>query len=257
MSFPNYTDKIIHPALVTPDAYWKYYQRKYLKSDVPAPKNLIVCYQPVLFNYVQKKLPLRPFFSHAYFVEGTAGNIGVFHSGGIGAPDIVSNLELLIAAGVRNIVTVGSAGSLQAALPVGGFFAGENAIRDEGTSHHYLESKKMVAASSELTQLLRDTAGKDPEEIPVGTVWTTDAPFRETRNEIEQYQSENVLGVDMEAAAVFALAEYRQVSAAALFCISDVLVIEKWVPCFHFKVVKRGLTQLFDISFEALKTLSD
>ena len=254
---PAFEDKIARPALFTPDIYWKYYQHKFLKSAESAPMNLIVCYQSALFNYIKKKMVLTPFFLHAHFIEGTAGNIGVFHSGGIGAPDIVSNLELLIAAGVRNIVTIGSAGSLQPDLPVGSFFAGQDAIRDEGTSHHYLAPGKVAASASELTQLLRMTARKHQKNITAGTVWTTDAPFRETRDEIEQYQTENVLGVDMEAAAVFALAQYRQVSAAALFCISDVLTAEKWVPRFHSKALRRGLTELFDISFEALKTLSE
>ena len=87
----------------------------------------------------------------------------------------------------------------------------------------------------------------------LGTGWTIDAPYRETYVEIEKYKKENVLTVDMEAAAIFAVAEYLNVDAGAIFTISDYLSEDEWE--LHFHLTEKHLQTLFHVAIETINTL--
>ena len=86
----------------------------------------------------------------------------------------------------------------------------------------------------------------------VGTSWTTDAPYRETLAEIRKYQSEGVATVEMEAAALFAVAEYRKVDMGSFFTISDSLAELEWKPEFHGETAKKSLETIFKVAVEVL-----
>lgn len=104
----------------------------------------------------------------------------------------------------------------------------DQAIRDEGTSYHYLKPAETVAATPALvTELQRqpDNAGIDAH---TGTTWTTDAFYRETTAEIDRYTAEGILSVEMEAASLFAIAQYRNVMAGAVFTPFDRLTDNQW-----------------------------
>jgi purine-nucleoside phosphorylase len=82
--------------------------------------------------------------------------------------------------------------------------------------------------------------------------WTIDAPYRETKKEIEKYTKEGIATVDMEASALFALGKVRRVRVAAAFAVSDVLG-KKWNPQFEHINLKRSLDSLFDAAFDCLR----
>ena len=105
--------------------------------------------------------------------------------------------------------------------------------RDEGTSHHYLEPSVFSYASAELTERAKRSLDKIQTPYTVGTSWTVDAPFRETVAEVRKYQEEGILTVEMEAAALFAVAEYRNVQLGAILTVSDTLADLTWNPQFH------------------------
>jgi uridine phosphorylase len=139
--------------------------------------------------------------------------------GSIGAPATVGALEGAIALGARQVLFFGICGSLQPDLKIGDIVVAESAIREEGTSFHYLPADVPARASRRLL---------DATDLPRGVIWTTDAPYRETRTKVSRLASEGVLGVEMEVSAVYALAQYRGIDALALLVISDQLVGEKW-----------------------------
>ncbi|HEY8742881.1 MAG TPA: nucleoside phosphorylase, partial [Chloroflexota bacterium] len=121
----------------------------------------------------------------------------------VGAPAAALVLEVAIARGVRTILVVGSAGSLQRDLPLGSTVVVEGAEREDGTSHHYLPAGEVVTADPALTQLLEDGArarGLTPRR---GRSWTIDAPYRETVGAIQRHRSAGVAVVEMEAEAIF------------------------------------------------------
>lgn len=150
----------------------------------------------------------------------------------IGAPAAVLLLELAIARGVRTVVAVGSAGSLRPDLPTGGAVIVTGAEREDGTSHHYLPAGDVVTADPELSEQLRrraDAAGLRPA---CGRAWTIDAPFRETVGAIRRHREGGVLVVEMEAAAMFALARVRGIRIGLIVAVSDELSGTTWRPAF-------------------------
>ena len=86
-----------------------------------------------------------------------------------------------------------------------------------------------------------------------GTSWTTDAPYRETLAEVKYYRDEGVLTVEMEAAAIFAIAKYLNIKAGAILTISDYLTEESWK--LHFHLTEQHLHTLFMLAKKTLSSL--
>ncbi len=139
----------------------------------------------------------------------------------IGGPYTVLVAEQLAASGARLIVGLTSAGRVQPDLPIPSLVVATSAVRDEGTSYHYLPPGPTVEAPSGVVPWLqRELAGLG---IPVtlGRVWTTDAPYRETRQQIDGHAANGVLAVEMQAASLFAFAAARGVPAALVAHVSN------------------------------------
>lgn len=147
---------------------------------------------------------------------------------GVGAPIAAIVLEEAIARGVRTVLVVGSAGSLHADLRVGDSVIVTGAEREDGTSHHYLPAGSEVTADPELTARLASAAVRRGLAPRQGRAWTIDAPYRETVAAITRHREAGVLVVEMEAAAIFAVAQVRGVRAALLVAISDELSGPGW-----------------------------
>jgi len=126
--------------------------------------------------------------------------------GTVGAPFAVLVAEELFASGCRALVSIASAGLIAEGVSPPFFLLIEKALRDEGTSHHY----RPPGRYSEADPSLVDAAWRRLERasLPVlrGASWTTDAPFRETERLIASRRSEGIVSVEMEAAALLALA---------------------------------------------------
>jgi uridine phosphorylase len=165
-------------------------------------------------------------------------------------------MEELVALGCRRFVSIGTAGSLQPDLAVGDLLVCDRAIRDEGTSHHYQPSAKYARPWPALTEALYAALERGGHRPRRGTSWTTDAVYRETVEEARAYQAEGVAVVEMEAAALFAVADYRGVEAAAVFTVSDSLADLVWRPDFQRPEVWTGLETMFAAATTALSTAS-
>lgn len=215
MSFPNFKDKYLQEASFHPDHYVKY--KRWQKNKIP--KKIILSYQDIaeehfINKYHPEKCPL-----YRLLTIYTFRNIGFVKMTGIGAPNAVTVFEELIALGGREFLNIGTAGGLHRE----GIFLCEKALRDEGTSHHYLPKRKFSFPDSELTKRLESILKERKIKYNKGATWTIDAPYRETKAEIEKYSRNGISTVEMEAAALFAVAKYRKVKIAALFVVSDVL----------------------------------
>jgi uridine phosphorylase len=138
----------------------------------------------------------------------------------VGSSFAVLVAEELFAAGCQLLISLTSAG--QIANHFGSppyFLLIEQAWRDEGTSHHYLPPSDRVAIQPDLLRMLRDVFIGAGVPVYTGTVWTTDAPFRETESAINFYRGKGVAAVEMEAAALYAFAEAK---AKAIVCLAHV-----------------------------------
>ena len=102
------------------------------------------------------------------------------------------------------------------------------AIRDEGTSYHYLPAARTVEPSADAVAAILDTLKQRGIAHVTGTTWTTDAPYRETRDKMARRVEEGCLTVEMEAAAFFAVAQFRGVSFGQVLYAGDDLSGDAW-----------------------------
>ncbi len=257
-SYPNFAGKHAEEAIFTPGDFAAYLQRIGALSDYRAPAGVVLCYQRSLYDHVLRaeglKAPDRRGALHrVLLLPSTAGRVGLLGQFGIGAPAAAAALEDLAAMGTSAFVSVGTAGSLQRDLTVGDLVVCEAAIRDEGVSHHYLPAARLATATTDLSAALAAALRQAGAAFRAGTSWTIDAPYRETVAEARHYQAEGVLCVEMEAAALFAVAEVRGLRVASAFAISDSLADLVWDPQFHGPQVEAGLVTLYDAALAALQ----
>jgi uridine phosphorylase len=130
----------------------------------------------------------------------------------IGGPYTVLVAEQLAVCGVRIVVRLTSAGRVGSRLAVPGVVIVERAIRDEGTSYHYLPAGESVEASAGIADALHVEVSTIELPVERGLVWTTDAPYRETSEQIERYACMGALAVEMQAASLFAFGLARGVA---------------------------------------------
>ncbi len=127
----------------------------------------------------------------------------------VGAPFAVLVAEQLFASGCQLLISITSAGQI---LPAGRppyFVVIDRALRDEGTSGHYLPPAETVEAEPELTAAATAVLAQAGINAHMGMAWTTDAPFRETEVAIAAAREVGVLAVEMEAAGLYAFARAR------------------------------------------------
>jgi uridine phosphorylase len=146
----------------------------------------------------------------------------------IGAPITALVVENLITMGAREFLIIGTAGGLKSPQP-GELFLCTRALRDEGTSHHYyVPDSSFVEPDLGLNRALSKAMKEGGLDFKSAPSWTTDAPYTESVEELNKYSKDWIMTVEMEAAALFAVAKAKGVKAAAVFMISDVLSEKGW-----------------------------
>lgn len=170
----------------------------------------------------------------------------------IGAPAAAFTLEEAIACEAKTIFEVGVSGALQTFLQPGDIIVVTEAIRDEGTSHHYLPTEVKVEASARLRDKLIEHLMDGKIRHFVGPVWSTDGVYRETRSKFRRFRDGGVLAVDMETSAIFTVAQYRNVEAASVQVISDVLTENGWLQAFGHQSVRENTEVLLKAVLEVL-----
>lgn len=162
-----------------------------------------------------------------YEIEHRGRRLAFFHPG-VGAPLAAGLLEEVIAFGCKKFVVIGGAGVLEKGLAVGKLILVESAVRDEGVSYHYLAPDREIQAQQPALAAIR--AALVTRRVPFvnGKTWTTDAPYRETQAVIDARRAEGCLTVEMEAAALLAVAQFRKVLLGQILYAGDDLSGENW-----------------------------
>ncbi len=137
----------------------------------------------------------------------------------VGASFAVLVAEELFASGCQLLISITSAGQILPLGPPPYFVLIEKALRDEGTSYHYLPPADFSHLASELRSMLLPRLAQASVTIHRGATWTTDAPFRETESAIAHARELGILAVEMEAAALYAFAQAR---GKAVICFAHV-----------------------------------
>ncbi len=137
----------------------------------------------------------------------------------VGAAFSVLLAEQLFASGCRFLISLSSAGQVVDLGPPPYFVVIERALRDEGTSYHYLPPTRFAEADKPLLARVFPALFDTGVPLHLGASWTTDAPFRETEAKVARRRAEGLLTVEMEAAGLYAFAAAK---GKAVLCLTQV-----------------------------------
>jgi uridine phosphorylase len=183
-----------------------------------------------------------------YKMEVDHDNVTVVFPG-VGAPNAGALLEELIGFGCRKFVACGWCGVLKPELTNGEIIIPAVAVRDEGTSFHYLPPSRTVEMNTLVIHKLETVLNKHRIKYETGKNWTTDAFYRETKSKIARRKAEGCISVDMECSALLAIAQFRNVSLGMYMTASDNIGGDIWDAN-----IERGISKkekLFSLSVEA------
>ena len=144
----------------------------------------------------------------------------------IGGAGSAALLEMMIAKGAKKFLFFGTCGTLDKGVSSEKFIIPTAAYRDEGTSYHYIEAGSYIdiKTANKLSEIMREL--KLPH-IKAKT-WTTDALFRETKNNMLQRKSEGCLTVEVECASIMAVGQFRNVEVYQFLYAEDNLDSSEW-----------------------------
>ena len=206
-----------------------------LRYSFKVPENCLLCFFNDILLSLYKK-GVTKIIGNAtssmgrfpiYETEFNGRKIALFNPG-VGAPLAAGFLEEIISLGGRKFIACGGAGVLDKKISAGHLLVPTSAIRDEGTSYHYLPPGREIGANPSALRTLTNTLTKHNIKYLLTKTWTTDAFYRETKEKVKLRQSEGCLTVEMEASALFAVAEFRGVSLAELLYAADDVSDDIW-----------------------------
>ena len=158
----------------------------------------------------------------------TWGKRSIYFWDMLGAAGSAAFLEELIAYGFNKFIVCGGAGVLRKDIAVGHLIIPVSAIRDEGVSYHYLAPAREVECNPEVVGKIEEEFNKYKIDYIKAKTWTTDSFYRETEKKIELRKSEGCVTVEMEAAAFFAVAKFRNVKLGQILYGGDDLSAVAW-----------------------------
>ncbi len=202
------------PSTFSPEALVKAVRTQRRLKPKPIPQVCVLEFDGDLTDWLVSTGVAEPYQSWACFhttmfsLEVDGITFGIVPRT-IGGPYAVLVAEQMAISGARLVLGLTSAGRVLSTMPVPGLVSVTRAVRDEGTSYHYLPPSEVVDAPPEVTHFLELELQKQSVPVLSGTVWTTDAPYRETDSQLSGHAEAGVLAVEMQAASLFAFSQAR------------------------------------------------
>ena len=172
-------------------------------------------------SFESRKIPL--------FLYKEAGRLPVLLVHGFGSgPYAAGLLEKLAALGCKKIIVCGGCGVLEKDIDVGKILVPIKALRDEGTSYHYIAPSRYVDLNIDVINKI--TFHLNQNNIPYKEVvtWTTDAIYRETFAKIALRKKYGCNVVEMECASFAAVAQFLGVEFGQILYAGDDLSADEW-----------------------------
>lgn len=215
--------------------------------EIQLPRRGVIVFGSEDFESFRKALGGKRASWSSWEFTGRSGRQSVFVGRSqIGAPAAAILVEEMGARGVRDFVVFGACGSLERGMPIGTVVIPTFAYPDEGTSRHY-GAPRRPQPDPAILRALRTACKRHDLACVEGGVWTTDAPYRESRKTARSLVRRGVVAVDMEASALYAVARYRRYRVGSLMVVSDELGGDGWNPGFsspRFRRAKRKAIQV-------------
>ncbi len=164
-----------------------------------------------------------------YEVQYCGGRFAMYKAR-TGAPSCVGCFEDIIPMGARRLILLGNCGVLDRSIEDCGIIIPTRAIRDEGTSYHYAPAADYIDVNKKYVELFQNVLKEHGYPYVMGTTWTTDAFYRETRGKIAKRKEMGAICVEMECAAVQAMCDFRGVEFFQFLYAGDNLDHSQWDP---------------------------
>lgn len=226
MVYPKFDNKHLEEALFNPGDSGDN------KHKGRVPRKIILFYLAKLPDYIKKKYHPKKIKINSILSIYQYKDIGFVYMDGIGSPHAVVVFEDLIKLGCNTFLNIGTAGGLHKT----GAFLIEKALRDEGTSYHYEKHGDYSYSDKLLNNKFSRFLNKNKFDFQIGSAWTVDAIYRETKAEVEKYSKQGISVVDMECSALFTIAKYRKVKIASLLVVRDILS-KTWINTKHKSIM--------------------
>ncbi|MEA4812624.1 MAG: nucleoside phosphorylase [Anaerolineaceae bacterium] len=199
------------------------------------PEHCVICFFAEVIETIVSQFHARVIASSQseigqhplYEIEYKGRRLAFFHPG-IGAPLAVGLLEEMIAFGCRKFIACGGAGVLNAEIALGHLMVPQFAYRDEGTSYHYLPPSQKVEMNPNALKAIIETLESNKLPYILGSTWTTDAIYRETKGKAAKFKEMGVSSVEMEAASFMAVAQFRNVPFGQILYGGDSVIESGW-----------------------------
>ncbi len=152
----------------------------------------------------------------------------VFYLSSIGACLAgIDIIEMQWQTGIKNFIIFGSCGALDNDATNGKYIIPTQAYRDEGMSYHYAPPADYMEIKN--SERLAEIFEKLRLPFVKGRIWTTDAPYRETKTAVEKRKKDGCLAVEMELAGVQAVCDFHEIELYSFVMTGDVLDGEEYV----------------------------
>jgi uridine phosphorylase len=207
------------------------------------PGCIILTHQTSLFRWLAPRLRTRALTglsAEVRTVPDSAGRLSVAGKLGVGGPATAVLVEELAVLGAEQIVAVDIAASIEASRRSGSFVIASAAMCGDGTSRHYAGDEKRVPAEEGLMSRLTQALSADGAGFETASVWSTDAPYRETATLLDEARRANAGLIDMETAALYASCAALGIAAVALLVVADE-IFDEWRPPPDMRLIQAQL----------------
>ncbi|HNX81019.1 MAG TPA: hypothetical protein PKL77_02605 [Candidatus Omnitrophota bacterium] len=216
---------------------------------VPGPRDRL----DVLMKKIEN--PVRNFsFMEYTMYTGTFEGIKVTGiNGGRFSTDTSITSEVMCNAGIKNIIRIGSCGSLDENIQIGDLFIVDSVIRGDGVTPYYVKPDFKTVADKKISDTMFGIAHDMGLKVHRGVAWTTDALLRETREIVEAKRTEGAQVVDMVSSTLLTIAQTYHVKAGSILAVSDNVVTGEMG--FMNPLYYMAETNLIKIALETVKKL--
>lgn len=168
---------------------------------------------------------------------------------GMGIPSIgIYSYELIHFYGVKNLIRIGSCGSIREDVKIRDVIIGMGACTNSNYAAQYeLPGTYAPIASWELLNKAVTVANEKGINVKVGNILSSDTFYDAQKDSWKKWASMGVMGIEMEAAALYMNAAYAGVNALCILTVSDSLVTHELTTA---EERQNTFTQMMEIALE-------
>ncbi len=184
---------------------------------VPGPKDRL----EVLIKKLENPARNFSFMEYTMYTGNLDGIKITAINGGRFSTDTSITAEVMCNAGIPNIIRIGTCGALDENIKVGDLVVVDKVIRGDGVTPYYVDKNFQTVSDKKISDTMYEVAKSLGLNIHRGTVWTTDALLRETRDVVEAKRKEGAIAVDMVSSAILTIAQVYKIKAGSILSVSD------------------------------------